>query len=148
APASVIGQALSLREGADLCLLGTGVMAATAVEVASILSGRAAEASVYSIPTIKPLDHGFLAQVFARFPLVASIEEHGLIGGFGAAIAEWMADQVEPPRARLLRFGAEDRFMHVAGETEYAQEYFGLAAGQIAEKIALRLGAREVARMK
>jgi transketolase len=147
-PEAAIGRAFELRSGADLCLLGTGVMVATALEVADLLAKRGVAVSVYSVPTVKPLDEAFLAGVFGRFPLVASLEEHGLIGGFGGAIAEWMADQAEAPSARLLRFGTPDRFMHVAGETHYAQEYFGIAAPQIAERIAQRLGAHSVRLMK
>ena len=30
---------------------------------------------------------------FARFTLVATIEEHSRIGGFGSAVAEWLIDQ-------------------------------------------------------
>jgi transketolase len=147
-PQTAIGHTFEMRSGVDLCLLGTGVMVATALEVADLLAERGVAASVYSMPTVKPLDEAFLASAFARFPFVASVEEHGLIGGFGAAIAEWMADQTETPRARLLRFGTPDRFMHVAGETHYAQEHFGIAAPQIAERIAQRLGARAVRLMK
>jgi transketolase len=87
-----------------------------------------------SVVSVKPLDEALLRDVFARFPLVASIEEHSLIGGFGAALAEWMADH-GPLAARLLRFGTRDRFQHEAGETEHARARDGLTASGIVERI-------------
>ncbi|MGH7075563.1 MAG: transketolase family protein [Stellaceae bacterium] len=147
-PVSAIGHTFQLRAGPDLCLLGTGVMTAAAIEAADLLAGHGIGASVYSMPTIKPLDGDFLAEVFATYPLVVSVEEHGLIGGFGAAIAEWMADRLEPPRARLLRCGTADRFMHEAGEMEHAHTYFGISSHQIAARIEQRLAARPLELMK
>ena len=39
----------------------------------------------------------FLRDALAQFSLVATIEEHSLIGGFGAAVSEWLIDnQVQP----------------------------------------------------
>ena len=49
-------------------------------------------AEVVSFHTVKPLDEARLKASFARFKLVATIEEHSLIGGFGAAVSEWLVD--------------------------------------------------------
>ena len=42
-------------------------------------------AQVVSFHTVKPLDEHFPRDALSRFRLVATIEEHSLIGGFGAA---------------------------------------------------------------
>ncbi len=75
----------------------------------------------------------------ARFRLVASIEEHSLIGGFGAAIAEWLIDNQVQPR-RFLRFGTPDAFFKKSGEQGYAREQLGLDAKHIAARVLASLG--------
>jgi transketolase len=129
-----IGRGVTVRDGVDVCLLSVGVMLPVVLEAAEGLAKRGITARVVSVVSVKPLDEALLRDVFARFPLVASIEEHSLIGGFGAALAEWMADH-GPLAARLLRFGTRDRFQHEAGETEHARARDGLTASGIVERI-------------
>jgi transketolase len=83
---------------------------------------------------VKPLDEAFLKNAFGRFTLVATIEEHSLIGGFGAAVSEWLIDS-GTTNQNFVRFGTPDAFFKKSGEQEYAREMLGLRAHQIAEKI-------------
>jgi transketolase len=87
-----------------------------------------------SFHTVKPLDTQALAEAFARYSVVATVEEHSLIGGFGAAVAEWLVAQ-PPQRATLCRFGTADEFLHRSGEQEFARHYFGLTAEHICRRI-------------
>jgi transketolase len=83
---------------------------------------------------VKPLDEACLPDAFARFRLVATIEEHSLIGGFGAAVSEWLVDSGTKTQ-KFLRFGTPDAFFKKSGEQEYAREVLGLTGHQIADKI-------------
>ncbi|MFN3077663.1 MAG: transketolase, partial [Alphaproteobacteria bacterium] len=70
--------------------------------------------------------------------VLATVEEHGLIGGLGSAVAEWlMAADIRT--TRLLRFGVGDEFLHEAGETEHAREHFGLTASHLQARISQAL---------
>lgn len=129
APEFTIGKGIVIREGRDVCLLSTGNMLPEAVTAADQLS-----AQLVSFHTVKPLDEVLLADAFAKFKLVATVEEHSVLGGLGGAVAEWLADR-PPQKARLLRIGTPDTFLHEAGEQEYAREVFGLTGKHIAEKI-------------
>jgi len=129
-----IGKALTVAEGSDVCLLSTGTMLPEAVEAAHLLAQDGVSAQVVSCHTVKPLDHDFLADAMLRFRLVATIEEHSLIGGFGAAVAEWMVDIGSMPRG-FLRFGTPDAFFKRSGEQEYAREVLGLRGHQIAARV-------------
>lgn len=137
-PAFTIGKAITLRAGRDLCLLSTGNMLPVAMDSAELLAAQGLAAQVVSFHTVKPLDGEFLTQAFQRFPLVATLEEHSRLGGFGAAVAEWLSDQ-PPLRASLCRFGTADEFLHESGEHEHARHHFGLTAPQISRSIASRL---------
>jgi transketolase len=129
-----IGKAITIEEGSDVCLLSTGNMLPEAIEAAHALKGKGISAEVVSFHTVKPLDEEKLKQAFAHFRLVATLEEHSLIGGFGAAVSEWLVDS-DAPHRKFLRFGTPDAFFKKSGEQEYAREVLGLTGHQIAEKI-------------
>jgi transketolase len=134
-PAMTIGRALTMRDGRDVCLISTGVLLPIVLEAAARLEQSGISAAVGHFHTIKPLDTAFLAQAFATFRAVATVEEHSLIGGLGAAIAEWHADH-PAGAAPLIRFGTRDEFLHTSGGTRYARQYFGLTSEAIAERVA------------
>jgi transketolase len=129
-----IGKAITISEGSDVCLLSTGNMLPEAIEAAHKLKDKGISAEVVSFHTVKPLDEARLKASFARFRLVATLEEHSLIGGFGSAVSEWLVDS-ETPHKKFLRFGTPDSFFKKSGEQEYAREVLGLTGHQIAEKI-------------
>jgi transketolase len=129
-----IGKAITMAEGSDVCLLSTGNMLPEAMEAAHKLKDKGISAEVVSFHTVKPLDEEKLKQAFARFKLVATLEEHSLIGGFGAAVSEWLVD-TETQAKKFLRFGTPDAFFKKSGEQEYAREVLGLTGHQIADKI-------------
>jgi transketolase len=133
-PALTIGRSLVLREGGNACILAAGVLLAAALEAAEILAGRGTAVEVVSCPTIKPLDVELLRRVFSTFGLVATVEEHSVLGGFGGSVAEWLSDQKQPA-ARLLRFGTPDEFLHETCEQEHAHEKFGLTSQAMARRI-------------
>ena len=134
-PKFVLGKALVLQPGKEVCLLAAGTVLPLAVETAAELGKHGITAEVVSFHTIKPLDEGYLDEAFARFRIVATVEEHSLIGGLGGAVAEWLVDRPQRPPARLLRFGTSDHFMHEAGDQEHARRHYGLTAEQMCQGI-------------
>lgn len=134
-----IGKALIIEDGKDVCLLSTGNMLPEAIEAAHNLKEHKVSARVVSFHTVKPLDEVCLAEAFGKFRLVATIEEHSLLGGFGSAVGEWVIDRAVRPQA-FLRFGTPDAFFKKSGEQEYAREELGLTGHQIAERVLKTLG--------
>lgn len=133
-----IGRANLLRSGSDVCLLSTGNLLPIAVETAKLLENERISTQVVSFHTVKPLDLDCLKETFANFPLVATLEEHSILGGLGGSIAEWLSEQ-EPPVGRLIRIGTADTFLHEAGEQEHAREIFGLTPEAISRKVITHL---------
>ena len=128
------GRAITVREGAEACILAAGTIMPEALAAAELLSKSGVSTRVESFHTIKPLDTAKLAEAFGSFALVAVVEEHGLIGGLGSAVAEWRAAQ-DGKIARMLSFGTPDQFMHEVGTQEYARRKFGLTADNIASRM-------------
>jgi len=129
-----IGQAITIRDGSDVVLLSTGNLLPTAVEVAELLTQENVSTRVVSFHTVKPLDEGCLADAFQTARVVATLEEHSVLGGFGGAVAEWLADQ-GALRAGLVRIGTADAFLHEAGDQAYARSRNELTTPQIAARI-------------
>lgn len=133
-----LGKAIVVREGTDVALLSAGTIMPEVLKAADLLQGQGISAEVVSFHTIKPLDATYLAAVSKRVKLVATVEEHGLIGGLGSAVAEWRAaaNAANP----LLCFGTPDEFMHEVGSQEYARAKYGLTPDNIAARILAALG--------
>lgn len=135
APSLRLGEAITLRDGGDVCLIATGTLMAEVLRAADLLAEAGVKARVESFHTVKPLDEARLAEVFAGCAVVAAIEEHSRIGGLGGAIAEWLAARPAPPRARLLSCAVDDVFLHQVGSQDWARSLFGLTAETIAGKV-------------
>lgn len=145
-PAFAFGRALALREGSEVCLVSTGNILPEVLHAADALAARGRAAQVLSMHTVKPLDTAALARAFASCRVVAICEEHGAIGGLGAAVAEWMADSgTRAPPGGVVRFNTGDAFFRLSGEQEFARERLGLTGDRIAERIEQALAGRAAA---
>ena len=138
-PQVQIGKALTLREGGDVCLLGTGNMLHLALETARRLDERGISAMAASFHTVKPLDESLLSDVFQRFPVVVTLEEHSILGGLGGSVAEWMSSRTGL-NARLLRIGTADEFLHETTNQILARRHYGLTAENVAARTLEALG--------
>jgi len=141
-PEFVIGKGIIIREGDDICLLNSGTLLPAAMEAADELQRQGLSSRVVSLHTVKPLDKELIAEAFARFKVVVTLEEHNMAGGLGGSVAEWLADQ-PPQQARLLRIGTSDAFLYEAGEQEHARQVYGLTCEAIVKKIHQTLQLRE-----
>lgn len=133
-PDFAIGRAITLRQGSDLCLIGTGTIVPVVLGAADQLTANNLSVRVESFPTVKPLDTARLNELFSAYPVVAVAEEHSRAGGLGSSVAEWLATQPKSS-ARLISFGTDDVFLHEVGSQTYARERFGLTADNIARTV-------------
>lgn len=128
------GRARLMRDGDHACLIGNGPVLGDALKVADTLAAEGIRIKVVDMHTVKPLDGDFLAAAMRQFPVVATLEEHSLIAGFGSAVAEWAADN-GPFASKLIRFGMRDEFMHECGDQDHARAYYGFGPDQVAERL-------------
>ena len=133
-PDVAIGKAMTLRHGDDVALVAAGTIMPEVLQAADLLQAQDISAEVISFHTIKPLDTELLHSLVSRFKLIVVVEEHGLIGGLGSAIAEWrVAHNIS---CHQINIGTPDEFMHEVGSQHYARNKYGLTAEHIAAKIA------------
>jgi transketolase len=131
-PELKIGKVAVVRPGREVALLSTGTMMPEVLSAAEQLAAQGFSAEVVSVHSIKPLDTEYLGEAARRFRMIVTIEEHGVIGGLGSAVAEWRS--AANCSVRHLIFGTPDVFMHEVGTQEYARNKYGLVASNIAEK--------------
>ena len=65
--------------------------------------------------------------------MIVTVEEHNIVGGFGSAVAEVLAEL--PERARLLRIGIHATYSSIVGSQKYLRSQFGLDSGGIATQV-------------
>lgn len=109
------GKGITLRDGADVTIIATGIMVAAAVQAADDLQKRGINARVIDIHTIKPIDRELIKKAALETGAVVTAEEHSVIGGLGSAVAEVLGELAPVP---VIRVGVKDTF----GESGTAQE--------------------------
>lgn len=134
-PRVEIGKALRLREGNEVWILALGNMLPRAMEAAEILKDKGVSCGVASMGSLKPLDIDLLAEVFSSHKVVATLEEHSVLGGLGTAVSEWFAVNTNSVRAKLITFGTPDEFLHATTHQPSARAWAGLTADNVVERI-------------
>ncbi len=132
-PKLTLGKSITLREGNEVCLINTGNMIGVVMQAADALTAKGISVRVENMHTVKPLDAAMLEQVFGTCKLVATVEEHGVIGGLYSAVAEWSSSRATV--AQLKGFALEDKFYHRVGSQNQLREHGGLTAEKIVTDI-------------
>ena len=111
-----------LREGADVSLVGTGGVMENVLKAADLLAAQGIAAQVVNIHTIKPIDTGFIESIASSHGKIVTVEDHGIAGGLGSAVAEL-------GRGRVKRVGVTD--FAESGDSEGLYGKYGLSAEHI-----------------
>ena len=117
-----IGKAYIFHPGADISLIATGTMTASALAAATSLAKSGVHAEVVHVPTLKPFDNKTILQSAERTRHVITVEEGQINGGLGSAVAEVLGENLPTP---MLRMGMRDRFGE-SGHPEELLKHFGL----------------------
>ena len=129
-----IGQAMPVFDGAGVALLFTGAIGDEVLKARELLASDGIEPAVVAFPTVKPLDASTISDLANRYPVLVTVEEHNIVGGFGGAVAEVLAE-LPGPRARLVRVGLNDRYSSVVGSQHYLRDVYGMSARAITERV-------------
>jgi transketolase len=122
----VLGKAITLREGHDVCIIVAGELLDNVVQVARRLSQVGIQARVISMHTIEPLDTDAVLAAVNETSAIVTVEEHSIIGGLGSAVAEVLAEggDIKVPFKRL---GIPLVFASQVGSQEYLRSVHSLS---------------------
>ena len=128
-----IGKAIKIHDGEKIAIFSTGAIVEEVADAEAILAEHDIYPAVYTFPTVKPIDRAVIARCAADFDMIVTVEEHNIVGGFGSAVAEVLAEL--PERARLLRIGIHDTYSSIVGSQKYLRSQFGLDSVGIATQV-------------
>jgi 1-deoxy-D-xylulose-5-phosphate synthase len=105
-----LGQAEIFEWGPDGALIAYGNLFANCVKAAEQLRKEGLELAVINARFAKPLDKQTLLRAVDQLPLVVTVEEGTLEGGFGSALLE-AANSAGLDTRHIIRLGLPDRFI-------------------------------------
>ena len=132
-----IGKAISVCEGSRVAIFSTGDIAGEVMKAKAILESQGITPTIYTFPTVKPMDADTVRACTASHELIVTCEEHNIVGGFGSAVAEVLAEV--PDSARLMRVGIDDTYCGIVGDQNHLRDHYGLTGEKIADRIAKEL---------
>ena len=126
----VPGAVVTLREGDSLALVATGSTVHEIVDAAALLADSGIQATVVSVPSIRPCDTKALLAAVKGCKAVITVEEHNINGGLGSLVAEVLAEA--GTGAVLNRLGIPDGEYAAAADRGWMRQHHGFDAGSIA----------------
>ena len=119
------------RPGKDVTLVAVGLMVPRALEAAEKLAAEGISARVIDMHTIKPLDTELVLKAAKETGAIATTEEANVLGGLGAAVAEYLSENYPVP---VVRHGVNDEFGR-SGKAPLVLDAYGVNADGIIAKV-------------
>jgi transketolase len=127
------GRGSVLREGGDLLFVAAGpVMVGGAWAAADLLVEDGVEAGVVSMPWLRGIDGGWLAEIADGGPIV-TLDNHYVSGGLGDGLLAALAEGAPHAAARVHKIGVEE--VPKSGENNEVLAAHGLDAAGIAARV-------------
>jgi 1-deoxy-D-xylulose-5-phosphate synthase len=115
-----IGKGREVKAVQELAILSIGHIGNYAVEVAERFEKEGISIGVYDMRFVKPLDEKLLHQIFKNYDNIITIEDGCVVGGFGSAVLEFMADNQYT--SVIKRLGIPDRIVEHGEQAELHKE--------------------------
>ena len=96
-----LGKGITLRDGADITIVATGLCVNSALEAAEKLAADGVNARVINIHTIKPLDEELIIKAAQETKMIFTVEEHSVIGGLGSAVCDVVCEKNPVPVKKI-----------------------------------------------
>jgi len=116
-----IGKGMVVEEGSDITFIATGTMVEPALEAKSDLRKQGISTKVIDMHTIKPIDEKLIEKCSKDTRAIITAEEHSVIGGLGAAVAEVIAEK--GLRTNFYRMGIRDIFCESGDPKDLLEKY-------------------------
>ena len=126
-----LGKGVTLRDGKDVTIIATGMNVQMALKAAETLAAEGISARVIDMHTIKPLDEALVLKAAKETGAIVTSEEANVLGGLGAAVAEYLGGTYPVP---VVRHGVEDEFGR-SGAAPKVLDAYGINADGIVAKV-------------
>ena len=129
-----IGKAIKIQDGEKVAIFSTGAIFEEVKEASQILKYKGINPSIYTFPTVKPIDKEVIKYCGENFDYIVTVEEHNIVGGFGSAVSEVLSE-LKNKKAVLVRIGLNDTYSSIVGSQKYLRDQYGMSANKISQKI-------------
>lgn len=129
-----IGKAVKVHDGKEIAIFSTGAIFEEVQLAYDELRENGFNPIVYTFPTIKPIDKKVITECANKCDYIFTVEEHNIVGGFGSAVAEVLAE-INGAKTRLVRIGINDEYSIKVGNQKYLRQQYGIDSKAIVEKI-------------
>ena len=127
-----IGKGVWLKKGKDATILAIGNRVHPALDAAQKLAEKGVDCGVVNMRFVRPLDRKLIDEALKISPRLVTVEDNMLSGGFGSAVAEYLADKQAD--FKLLRLGIGDEFVP-HGKCASLYDKVGISAEQMTKHI-------------
>lgn len=127
-----IGKGVWLKKGKDATILAIGNRVHPALDAAQKLAEKGVDCGVVNMRFVRPLDKKLIDEALKISPRLVTVEDNMLSGGFGSAVAEYLADKQAD--FKLLRLGIGDEFVP-HGKCASLYDKVGISAEQMTKHI-------------
>ena len=104
-----IGKGVWLKKGKNINILAIGNRVHPAMQAAQALAEKGVDCGVINMRFVHPLDTQLIEEALKLSRRLVTVEDNMLAGGFGSAVAEYLADKQAD--FKLLRLGIGDEFV-------------------------------------
>ena len=129
-----IGKAIEIQKGENVAVFSTGAIFDEVNEACEELKAQGIIPTVYTFPTVKPIDKEVILECAKTHKAIITVEEHNLSGGFGSVVAEVLAE-ADGVKAKLVRVALDDRYSCIVGSQKYLRKQYSIDAKAIIEKV-------------
>lgn len=123
--------AITLREGKDVTIIGTGIASQILSDAAELLAQQNISARLLHMAAVSPCDLDSIIRAGAEIGPVAVVEEHSVLGGLGSVVCE-VTSQHCP--VKVLRLGVPHEFLPI-GKVDWLRAHVGLNAKAVAANV-------------
>ncbi len=127
-----IGKGRMIRDGEDVAILTIGHPGNFAVMACKQLEAEGLNPAHYDMRFAKPLDEELLHTIAQKFSKIITVEDGTIVGGFGSAVLEFMAQHNYTPEVKIL--GIPDHLVE-HGKPEELHRECGYDAKGIADAV-------------
>ena len=136
-----IGKGIMRRPGRDVTIVACGSMVGRSLKAADLLWQDNVDAGVLELHTIKPIDKDLIISAARETGAMVSAEEHTVMGGLGAAVAEALGDSFPVP---LVRVGIHDTFARTGPDPDAVMDAFGMGIADIVNACRMAAGQKRL----
>ena len=124
------GKIRKINKGKNICILASGSIIRIAFEIKKRIKE---EIGIYSVHTLKPIDHKTIKKIMKNYKIIITLEDHSVVGGLSDLV------QIEAYknnyRGKLILNSLKDEFLYCYGTHDDLLNKHNISVNKILYKI-------------